>query len=391
MQGYGLSGWKSHSFTTSERMTARIQSGRLTVLETGVCLPGAPVSSAQLLAKIHQNFGIKSFKGKALARIMGIKTRHIARDLEKQFESPRSGARNPDIATEALNQAIKAANIDVQKIQYIVGHTTSPAQLMPPNIAEVAKKLGFQGPIAELRQACTGFANALQLVYGMLNNLDADPIAIVGSEVGSVYFDPMSLPNNSSQWVNLMQMGDGAGAILLGGHDRHASSNEAYLTDMYYGKLAGDHMPGFTLDGGSDFPGQQPGQSSLSFHHDYESVKLTGGDLFRAGVEAILSTGYTLNDFKFIIPHQVSGHIGSLLAHELDLPVDRFFVNAHKVGNLGSAAIWVALHQLRNSGLLAHGDQVLILGAEATHHMYGGFVYVHGNKQMPHQSSRSLS
>lgn len=364
-------------------MTVRIQSGRLSVLATAACLPGEPISSAQLLAKIHQNFGIQSLKGKALMRVMGIETRHIARDLEKQFESPRIGARNPDIAAKALNQAIKSADIDVDKIQYIVAHTTTPAQLMPPNVAEVAKKVKFQGPVAELRQACTGFANALQLVYGMLGGVDSEPVAIVGSEVGSVYFDPMRLKNASSQWVNLMQMGDGAGAILLGPHDQHQLLNQPYLTHLYYGKLPGDHVPGFTLDGGSDFPGLQPEQSCLSFHHDYESVKLTGGGLFRAGVEAILSAGYQMSDFKFIIPHQVSGHIGKLLAKELDLPKERIFVNAHQVGNLGSAAIWVALHQLRNSGLLVNGDQVLILGAEATHHMYGGFVYVHGTMKTP--------
>jgi 3-oxoacyl-[acyl-carrier-protein] synthase III len=359
-------------------MTARIQSGRLSLFATAACLPGEPVSSSQLLAKIHQNFGIKSIKGKALARVLGIETRHIARDLEKQFESPRIGSRNPDIAANALDQVLKSAKIDVEKLQYIVAHTTTPAKLIPPNVAEVAKKLSFQGPVVELRQACTGFANALQLVFGLLTNSDSDPVAIVGSEVGSVYFDPLQLRDKSSQWVNLMQMGDGAGAILLGPYNQLKSTNEAYLTQLYYGKLAGDHMPGFTLDGGSDFPGHPANQSSLNFNHDYESVKLTGGDLFRAGVATIISAGYRIEDFKFIIPHQVSGHIGSLLAHELGVPEDRFFVNARQVGNLGSAAIWVALHQLRTSGLLAYGDQVLILGAEATHHMYGGFVYVHG-------------
>jgi 3-oxoacyl-[acyl-carrier-protein] synthase III len=358
-------------------MTACIRSKRLSVLGTGVSLPGPSVSSAELLQKIKHHFGISSNKGKALSRLLAIEYRHISRELEKQVESPRAGARNPDIATIALKNAIDAAKIHSKDLQYLIGHTASPAQLMPPNIAEVADTLNFIGPTAELRQACTGFANALQLVASLLQTGNNAPIAIVGSEVGSVFFDPLSLKSNPSQWVNLMQMGDGAGAIVLNAYDSSNTVNQPYLTDMYYGKLPGNRKPGFYMEGGSDYPSLSEHQQCLSFSHDYEAVKSNGGELFKAGVECMLSVGYTLDDFRFIIPHQVNGQIGYLLAREMGLPVNRFFVNANVVGNLGSAAIWVALHQLRISGKLNPGDQVLVLGAEATHYMYGGFVYVH--------------
>ena len=45
--------------------------------------------------------------------------------------------------------------------------------------------------------------------------------------------------------------------------------------------------------------------------------------------------------------------------------------------NLGSAAIWVSLDRLRRSGRLRESDKVLVLGAEATKYLYGGFVYTH--------------
>lgn len=40
----------------------------------------------------------------------------------------------------------------------------------------------------ELRQACTGFANSLQIAIPRIAML-GKPVAIVGSETGSVYFD----------------------------------------------------------------------------------------------------------------------------------------------------------------------------------------------------------
>ena len=46
------------------------------------------------------------------------------------------------------------------------------------------------------------------------------------------------------------------------------------------------------------------------------------------------------------------------------------------VGNTGSAAVWLALEAHR--GRMAPGQTVLALGAEATAHMFGGFLYAHG-------------
>ena len=54
----------------------------------------------------------------------------------------------------------------------------------------------------------------------------------------------------------------------------------------------------------------------------------------------------------------------------------RVFVNAGRLGNTGSAAVWLALAELRSS--LETGASVLALGAEATKYMFGGFHYVHG-------------
>ena len=66
----------------------------------------------------------------------------------------------------------------------------------------------------ELRQACTGFANALVIAQGLASLPGSKPVVIVGSETGSVYFDPERVGADSSQLVNLVMMGDGAAATL---------------------------------------------------------------------------------------------------------------------------------------------------------------------------------
>jgi 3-oxoacyl-[acyl-carrier-protein] synthase-3 len=64
------------------------------------------------------------------------------------------------------------------------------------------------------------------------------------------------------------------------------------------------------------------------------------------------------------------------LSPVLGIELERLFVNAETLGNTGSAAIWLALAELRKR--LRPGASVLALGAEATKYMFGGFHYVHG-------------
>lgn len=356
-------------------MTAHIVRTRLRLLGSGAALPGPALSSAELLDRLKRNFGIETRLGAALAKRLGIAQRYHSRDWLTRLESPRPGARNPELAAQALAAALADAALPVSALQYLLGHTTTPARLLPPNIAEVADRLGHRAPYAELRQSSAGFANALLLASGLLAAREAPPLAIVGSEVGSVYCDPLSLPVDASQWVNVMQMSDGAGAVVLGPDDERAGPR---LESIFIGHTGLGQAPAFTLDeGGSDFPSIRQGRATASFHCDFAWVKRSAPALWRAAFAAARTAGVDFPALAKILPHQANGHIGARLARSLGLPAAGFYVNGERVGNLGSASMWVALHELRGSGLLAPGDRVLAVGIEMSTHMYGGFVYVH--------------
>ena len=140
----------------------------LKVLGMGTALPGPPVSTAELLARVEKRFGVAvSSRGNRLASRLKIATRHICRDFEARHEVPRRGHSNPDLAATALRAALDEARLEVGDLAYLIGHTASPACLVPPNIALVADRVGFTGPYMELRQACTGFANALVIAQGL--------------------------------------------------------------------------------------------------------------------------------------------------------------------------------------------------------------------------------
>ncbi len=142
---------------------------RMKVLAMATALPGPALETSALLALIERRFGIAvARKGMAFAEKLGIRSRHVCRDFAARHEAPRPGHSNPELAAAALEAALAQSGLRPNDLRYLIGHTATPDRLIPPNIAFVADHLGFDGPYLELRQACTGFANALVIAQGLV-------------------------------------------------------------------------------------------------------------------------------------------------------------------------------------------------------------------------------
>ena len=351
----------------------------LTVLGTGTCLPGEAITTEALLAHVDEIFGLDiARRGSVYAKKLNIKQRHLSRDLLTQCEGPRAGDRNPELTANALRAALDEAGLDANDLGYIIGHTATPAMTIPSNISFVADELAYRGPHMELRQACTGFANALVIAEGLLSSPDAKPVAIVGSETGSAFFNPDRISEDSGQLVNMVQMGDGAAAIILspsGSSYGNPKVATGILSTKFYGQIGFQRDPGFSLNcGGSDQPVAPTGIPEFS--HAFADVRTNGPELFMAGLSAAAQCGLSVNNVDYILPHQANGLMGALMQQHLGVPQSKVVVNADTVGNTGSAAIWLAFSSMRND--MKPEETMLTLGAEATKYMFGGFLYTHG-------------
>jgi 3-oxoacyl-[acyl-carrier-protein] synthase III len=340
----------------------------MTVLGTGHALPGPALTTKALLDACLNDtkHATTRRRAAAMARQINIKHRHIVRSLTSRFETPRAGMSNPELAAAAIKAALIQAEATVADISYLIGHTATPATPIPSNIAWVADRLGYSGPTAEFRQACTGFANALIFAQGLRES--SGVIVIVGSETGSVFFDIARMFEDEGQLLNFVQMGDSAGAIVL----RPFEGNGAHIISSFFGSSGLGRAPGFSMINGGSNNSLVAGV--MEFAHDFDAVRAHGAKLFEHGLAA---SGVAASNCRWIIPHQANGRIDTLLAPILGVDSPRIFNVAKDIGNTGSAAIWTAFSMLRDSGLTA-GDTVLTLGAEATKFHYGGFHYVHG-------------
>ena len=346
----------------------RVAPGRVRLLGMGMALPGPPVSTAELCATIEARYGVPAQRlGRRLASRLQVHTRHFCRGYDAAIEVPRPGQRNPELAATALAIALDRAKVRATDLDYLLTHTATPARALPGGSAEVAARVGARCAHAELRQACTGFASALQFAFALLREPGAGPVAIVGSETGSVFFDPRRLAVDPAQWINLLQMGDGAAAVVLGPDDGRAGP---LISSAYFGQLPDAPAPGLVLDGaGSDHPA--PGAGVLTFTHDFAAVARHGAALFEAGRDTLLACGHSLAAAKRIVPHQASGAIAGWFAAHFDVPMAAVCDHGQRVGNLGSAGIWAALHDVFPA--LEPGERALFLGAEATQYSFGGF------------------
>ena len=338
-----------------------LSQGRIAVLGSGQAFPGPSVSTDALIDLMAARFGFsRTREARAMAHRLDIRSRHLCRDFAARDETARKGAGNADLAAIAVRAALDNAGMCANDLAYLIGHTTTPDQPLPANIASVADRLCYGGPHVELRQACTGFANALMIAFGLVVS-GSGPVAIVGSETGSLFFDPGTLDDEPDQIVNMVQMGDGAGAVIVGVDKTDGASIEA----AWFGALG--------LGRGSGISRQH---RSHRFDHDFAAIRAEGHHLFDAGRSTAAMQGHPIETAKHIVPHQVSGRICALAAAHFGLGESAMFVQADRIGNTGSAAIWIALDTLRTQ--LDAGDDIVVLGAEASKHMFGGFAYRHG-------------
>lgn len=347
---------------------ARVAKGRVRLLGMGLALPGPPVTTSALCADLEARFGVPAERfGRRLAARLQVDTRHLCRGFETAIEAPRAGQRNPELAAAALAMALQRARVRPTDLDYLLTHTATPARAVPGGSAEVAARVGAGCAHAEFRQACTGFASALQFAFALLREPGARPVAIVGSETGSVFFEPRQLALDPAQWINLLQMGDGAAAVVLGPDD---GSGGPCLQSAFFGQLADAPAAGLSLAaGGSDQPAQDAG--AAHFAHDYASVARSGAALFEAGRDTLSAHGHRLDTATRVIPHQASGAVADWFAAHFGVPRAKVCDHGQRVGNLGSASIWAALNDVFPA--LAPGERALFLGAEATQYSFGGF------------------
>jgi len=306
--------------------------------------------------------------------------------VDKNGKSTHS---NAELTRNAVAQLFDE-NFTDQDLEVLSCGTSSPDVLAPSHAAMVHGLLKNRS--VELNSSmgiCCSGMNALKYGFLSIKSGNSKNAICTGSEKVSTW---LSSPKYNHEIVNLKNLeeqpiiafkkdflrwmlSDGAGAFLLENKPSGEISlkiewMEAYSyafeleTCMYAG---GDKLENGEIKAWSDYkPEQWLNESVFAVKQD---VKILDEFILPKGVEsmsdAMAKHNIAADQVDYFLPHVssnffVEGLRKGLIEKGVDIAEEKWFMNLLRVGNVGSASIYIALEELMYSGKLKKGDRILL-------------------------------
>lgn len=358
-------------------------------------LPNQPISNDEMedvLGKINNQ---PSKARRIVLRNNGIQTRYYA--MNSNQEITHSNAQLTHLAIQNIfNDSFTAKDIEVLSCG-----TSTPDHLLPSHAAMVHGLL--QNKSVELNSSsgvCNSGMNALKFGYlSVLSGNSANAIC-TGSERVSTWMladkfkkeienlntleeQPIiAFKKDFLRWM----LSDGAGAFLLESKPNSESISlkiewmEAFSyaheieTCMYAG---GDKLENGTIKPWSDYNADEwLTQSVFSLKQD---VKILDKYILEKGVQSMKAAldkhKINADGIDYFLPHISSNFFKKGLQNKLAdagivLNDEKWFMNLTKVGNVGSASIYLMLEELFHSGKLKKGQKILLSVPESGRFSY---------------------
>jgi 3-oxoacyl-[acyl-carrier-protein] synthase-3 len=248
----------------------------------------------------------------------------------------RVGGTTVGLSVDAARQALDMAGLDPDRIDALVLATTTPDKQWGTSAA-IQHELELRCGAFDINAACSGFVYGLVTAHGLIAT-GADRVLVVGT-------DTLSRITDWDDRATAPLFADGSGAVVIESVDG----------------------PGQLLGWDLDADG-----SALPILHAEVggTIQMEGKEVFRRAVRIMVDSaeksmahaGVTGDDIALVVPHQANIRIIQAACERLGVPLDRASVVIHRTGNTSSASIPLALADALDSGKVARGDLVLLVG-----------------------------
>lgn len=276
----------------------------------------------------------------------GIRQRHIA----------ATGELTSDLAVQAAERALMAANLKGNDIDLLILATATPDNTFPATATKVQARIGMTGGAAfDVQAVCSGFIYALAVADNFLRGGQAKRALVIGAETFSRILD----------WTDrgtCILFGDGAGALVLEARPTNGHAEAGRRSNMERGVLSthlhsdGSNYSLLYVDGG-------PSLNGRAGH-----VRMEGKEVFRLAVErlaaavdeALTANGLNAADIDWLVPHQANKRIIDGMGRRLGLPAAKVVVTIDRHANTSAASVPLALAEATADGRIKPGDLVLM-------------------------------
>lgn len=357
-------------------------------------LPNNPISNDEMENMLGLINDETSKARRIVLRNNGIKNRFYAID-----ENGNPTHSNADLTFLAI-KGLFDDQFTSQNVELLSCGTSTPDLLLPSHAAMVHGLL--QNHSVELNSSsgvCNAGMNALKFGYLSVKSGNTNNAVCTGSERVSTW---MLADKFENEIVNLKKLeeqpivafkkdflrwmlSDGAAAFLL---ENKPSGNislkiewmEAFSyayeleTCMYAG---GDKLPDGSIKPWSNYKSSE--WLSESVFAIKQDVKLLDAHILQKGAlsmkAALDKNNVGADQVTYFLPHVsshyfVKGLYNALKDQNIEIPMERWFMNLKHVGNVGSASIYLMLEELMNSGNLKKGDKILLSVPESGRFSY---------------------
>jgi 3-oxoacyl-[acyl-carrier-protein] synthase III len=362
------------------------------ITRSSVLLPNDPVGNDQVEAVLGQVGDKPSRARRLVQRSNGIRSRHYVID-------PATGEPTHSNAslTAAAVKGLAGNGFSLEDIACLACGTSNPDQLMPNHAVMVHGELG--APVCEVvatSGVCVSGMTALKYAWMAVGVGDAHNAVATGSEVASLGLRAHNYDGEHQQDTEALEahpglafekdflrwmLSDGAGAVLLEAAPRKGINLRVEWIDIFsYAHvmpacmyMGAEKQPDGSLRGWMRYDvAERDKRSVFALKQD---VRLLNESVIEYTVVKPLRRllerrELTPAGVTWLLPHISSEYFRKPVADGfaragLSVPQEKWFTNLDRVGNTGSASIYLMLDELLKSGRLREGDRLLCFVPES--------------------------
>jgi len=306
------------------------------IASTGSYLPETVVSNEDLI----------QFSREAI-QMIGEKTGVFCRRVASDHEC------TSDLAAHAARKCLENSGYGPEHVAGILLATSSPDRMQPATATRVQHMIGAHNAFAfDINSVCSGSTFGIAMADALIKSGHCENVLLIAAEVYSRIM-------NQKDFATYPFFGDGSGAVLF-----HAGNTSG--EGVLHSCLRTDGSGNDTISvpaGGTMMPFAKMTNARFAF------FKMKGVDVFNFAVEKgyeivlqlLKEAEVSMSDIKCFICHQANVNIIHKIAHKLEVPVDRFFMNLASYGNTAGASVLIALDEVISAGTVKRGDLIVTI------------------------------
>lgn len=300
---------------------------------------------------------IRKVKIAGMGRAMGGREMHFG-DQTRYRLMPGQGLL--DLAEEAAQQALEAAELQIEDMDIIVCAMATPLQAIPCNAALVHERIakGLDIPAMDINTTCTSFLSAVDIFSVLVENGRYERVLILSGDTASAALNPRQqesyeLFSDAAAACVLVKAGEEEGSAILYGRQKTWSEG-AHDTEIRGG---GGLMPAFAM-------GEENREDYYFDMQGHRILKLCARKLPDFVEQCLEEAKITREEIQLVVPHQASRALGIIMPR-LGFTKGTYIDRVAKYGNMVSASVPFALCEAVEMGRIHRGDRIVLMGTAA--------------------------